>query len=78
MPALTARDSSRYGVRLFGYLLVTTLLSALVAGGGIGLAYTLDTDVLPSGSLPGTTALAVAAVGAALGALVFLAGVLTV
>lgn len=78
MPALTARDSSRYGVRLIGYLLATTLLSGLVAGAGLGVAYALDPNILPTGSMPGTSAIAVAGAGGLLGGLLFLAGLLTV
>lgn len=83
MPALTAKESARYGVRLFGYVLATTLFGGLFVGGGIGLAYLLEPRVLralPPGP-PALRNVGVAAVGGvvvALGLLVFLSGALAI
>lgn len=83
MPALTAKESARYGVRLFGYVLATTLLGSLFVGGGIGLMYALDPAVLENLPLGGTPLrnFTVAAAGlgvVALGVLVFVSGLAVV
>ena len=76
MPALTAKESARYGVRLFGYLLATTLLGGAFVGGGVALAVTMAPDVLPGGSAPSNYAvLAGAGVLVLVGGLVLVTGV---
>lgn len=79
MSALTARESARYALRLFGSLLATTLLSGLFVGGGLALAYVLEPDVLPGGAAPDSYGVLAAAAGlVVLGALVFLTGIVYV
>lgn len=75
MPALTAKESARYGVRLFGYLLATTLLGGAFVGGGVALAVTMAPDVVPGGPAPSNYgALAGASVLVLVGVLVFVTG----
>lgn len=79
MAALSARDAFRYGGRLFGYLLVTTVLGGGLLAGGLGLAVTLEPAVLPGGAAPESfAAVAVGGLVAFLGVLVLAAGWLTV
>lgn len=77
MPALTAKERARYGVRLFGNLLATTLLGGVFVGAGAGLAYTIEPAFFSqlTGEV-GTDLTALAAFGtlSAVGVLVFVTG----
>lgn len=77
---LTARTSARYALRVFGYLLATTLAAGVVVGLGAGAAYALEsaffTELPPGGPAVDLTALAAFGVGSALGLLVFAAGLI--
>jgi len=77
MPALTARESARYGVRLFGYLLAATLLGGAFVAAGAGVALSIESTFFEqlTGDA-GTNVSALAAFGAlsGIGVLVVLAG----
>jgi len=76
MVARSARDVFGYGVRLFGYLLVSVLLGGALIAGGIGTIVTLDPGVVFGSQSPSSYA-PVAAGGAlaVIGGLVLVAGV---
>jgi len=76
MVARSARDVFRYGVRLFGYLLVSVLLGGALIAGGIGTIVTLEPGVVFGSESPSSYAL-VAAGGAlaVIGGLVLVSGV---
>ncbi len=76
MVARSARDVFGYGVRLFGYLLVSVLLGGALIAGGVGTIVTLEPGVVFGNESPGSYA-PVAAGGAlaAVGGLVLVAGV---
>lgn len=79
MAALSARETIRYGVRLVGYLLVTTILSGALVAGGIGIAYVSDPAVVPGGAAPDSyVGPAVGGIVAFLGILLFVAGLFAV
>ena len=77
MPALTARESARYGLRLFGYLLATTLLGGAFVAAGAGVALSIESAFFEQlTGEAGTNLSALAAFGAlsGVGVLVVLAG----
>jgi len=79
MAALSARESFRYGVRLFGYLLVTTVLGGGLLAGGIALSTRVEVMATLSGTSDGSYAVIAAAVGLSLlGVLGLLAGLFVV
>jgi len=79
MAALSGRESFRYGVRLFGYLLVTTVLGGGILAGGIALSTRVEVMETLSGTSDGSYAVVAAAVGLSLlGVLVLLAGLFVV
>jgi hypothetical protein len=79
MVALSVRESVRYGVRLFGYLLVTTVLGGGLLAGGAVLSTRVDVLGTISGTAEGSYAvLAGAGVLTLLGLLVLATGWLLV
>jgi len=76
MVARSARDVFGYGIRLFGYLLVSILLGGGLIAGGIGTVVTLEPGVVFGSESPGSY-VPVAAGGAlaVVGGLVLVAGV---
>ena len=79
MAALSVRESVRYGVRLFGYLLATTILGGGLLAGGVVLSTRVDVLGTLSGTGNASYALVAAAVGlSALGVLVFATGLFVV
>lgn len=79
MAALSARESFRYGVRLFGYLLVTAILGGGLLVGGAVLGSRSDAVATLSGTGNGSYAVVAAAVGLSLlGVLVFVSGLFVV
>jgi len=76
MVARSARDVFGYGVRLFGYLLVSVLLGGALIAGGIGTIVILEPGVVFGSESPGSYA-PVAAGGAlaVIGSLVLVSGV---
>ncbi|QSG06911.1 hypothetical protein [Halapricum desulfuricans] len=76
MVTRSARDVFGYGVRLFGYLLVTVVLGGALIAGGVGVVETLEPGVVLGDASPDGYA-PVAAGGALvlLGVLVLVAGV---
>lgn len=79
MPALTARETARYGARLFSYMLTSTLVGGGLIVGGAVLAYVLEPAVLPGGRAPQAYAPVAAGAGLVLlGVLVLLTGAVLV
>jgi hypothetical protein len=79
MAALSARESIRYGVRLFGYLLVTTIIGGGLLGGGVVLGARSDAVATLTGTSDGSTVFVAAAVVLSLlGVLAFAAGLFLV
>ncbi|MCU4717041.1 hypothetical protein [Halapricum hydrolyticum] len=75
MVARSARDVFGYGVRLFGYLLVSVVLGGALIAGGIGTIVTLEPGVLFGSASPGSYApIAAGGVLAVFGVLVLTAG----
>lgn len=76
MVARSARDVFGYGIRLFGYLLVSVLLGGALIAGGIGTVVTLEPGVVFGSESPGSYAPVAAGGGlAVVGGLVLVAGV---
>lgn len=79
MAALSARDTFRYGMRLFGYLLVTTVLGGGLVAGGAVLSTRVAIVETISGTADGSYAVVAAALGLSLlGVLVLATGWLLV
>jgi hypothetical protein len=79
MAALSVRESIRYGVRLFGYLLVTTVLGGGLVVGGTVLSTRVDVVGTISGTAEGSYAVVAGAVSLSLlGVLVLATGWLLV